>query len=156
MQAARIPVDVVMERVPLESRWASERWQALAVVPAMSPDAPPVEPLPADGGRLRWRIGGHEVELHPSEAEGYFMNLTAPQPKAFVMWRLAEEGEPAARPVLVTLSYHEAARFLDAGEQVDGVPLVAALADVMRPFIAAHYRPEPRRKRRRNDPQAST
>jgi hypothetical protein len=156
MHAARIPVEVVMERVPLRNRWVSERWQPVSVTPARAPE--PGEAacvrLPAAEGHARWCVRGHTVELHPTEAEGYFLNLTAPEPKAFVMWRMYEDGEPPARPVVVTLSYNEAARSLDAGEQVDGVPLVPALADWMRPFIATHYRPEPRRKVRRNDPFA--
>ena len=154
MQAARIPVDVIMERVPLHNRWVSERWLPVAVVAAES----------AGGGaaceRLageveRWRCGPYEVELHPSEAEGYYLNVTAPSPKAFVLWRLYEDA-PAARPVVVTVSYNEAARFMDGGEQVEGVPLPEPLADMMRPFIALHYKPEPRRKVKRNDPFADT
>jgi hypothetical protein len=156
MHAARIPVDVVMERVPLQNRWASERWQpvSVALAEAVAPGEARIVRLPGVDGHDRWRLRGHMVELHATEAEGYFLNLTAPEPKAFVMWRMHEEGEPAARPVLVTLSYNEAARSLDAGEQVDGVPLAPALADWMRPFIVTHYRPEPRRKVRRNDPFA--
>jgi len=153
MQAARIPVDVIMERVPLHNRWASERWQAASVQPA--PAATGAELLGGDAGHECWCVHGHEVELHPTEAEGYFLNLTSPEPKAFVMWRLHDDGQPLARPIIVTLSYQEAARFLDAGEQVDGVPLAPALADWMRPFIATHYKPEPRRKGRRNDPLAA-
>ena len=39
------------------------------------------------------------IELHPTEAEGYFLNLTSETPLVFVMWRTAEDGsEPAARP----------------------------------------------------------
>jgi hypothetical protein len=157
MHAVRISVDVVMERVPLQNRWASERWQPAAVVPAGAPGPAEVsiERLPAVDARDRWCVHGHCVELHPVEVEGYFLNLTAPEPKAFVMWRMHGDGEPPARPVLVTLSYNEAARMLDGGEQVDSVPLAAALADLMRPFIATHYRPEPRRKVRRNDPFAA-
>jgi hypothetical protein len=156
MQAAQIPVDVIMERVPLHNRWASEQWQPAAVLTAEAGDsgASPIEAMAEVGGRRRWRCRGDSVELHPTEAEGYFLNLTAPQPKAFVMWRMYDEGEPPARPVLVTLSYNEAGRFMDGGEKVDGVPLPAALADWMRPFISAHYRPEPRRKVKRNDPFA--
>ena len=154
MQAARIPVDVIMERVPLHSRWASERWQPVAVVPVdyVEGARAPCERLA--GEVERWRCGPFEVELHPTEAEGYFLNITAPSPKAFVLWRTFESGEPPARPVIVSVSYNEAGRFLDAGEQVEGVPLPEGLADCMRPFIATHYKPEPRRKVRRNDPLA--
>jgi hypothetical protein len=157
MQAARIPVDVIMERVPLQHRWASERWQPAAVVPVDASFAarPSSERLEDEDARSRWRCGGFQVELHPSEAEGYFLNLTAPDPKAFVLWRMFDEGDPPARPVIVTVSYNEAGRFLDGGEQVEGVPLAAPIADLMRAFVAAHYRPEPRRKVRRNDPFAA-
>jgi hypothetical protein len=51
------------------------------------------------------------------------------------------------------VSYNEAARFLDSGEQVDGVALPDAIARWMRPFIAEHYKPEPRRKGRRGKPR---
>jgi hypothetical protein len=150
MQAARIPVDVIMERVPLHNRWVSERWLPVAVV-AASAHATRGAFARLAGEVERWRCGSYHVELHPSEAEGYYLNLTATEPKAFVLWRIAEQDEPAARPVIVTVSYNEAARFLDGGEQVEGVPLPELLADVMRPFIALHYKPEPRRKARRND-----
>ena len=43
---------------------------------------------------------------------------------------------------------------LDGGEQVDAVPLPAAIHEWMRPFVAEHYKPEPRKKVRRNDPFA--
>src|SRR4029077_12331877 len=103
----------------------------------------------------RWRFRGHTLELHPTEAEGYFLNLTSPAPCIFVMWRLDDEGEPRlARPVLATVSYNQAGRLLDGGERVDPVPLPDAIADWMRPFVTTHYTPEPRRKVKRNDPFA--
>ena len=103
----------------------------------------------------RWRFDGFATELHRSEGEGYWLNITSPEPKAFVMWRPADDGrEPAVRPHTVTLSYNEAARMLDAGEQVDGVPLARELLAWMKPFVDANYTPEARRKVRRNDPFA--
>jgi uncharacterized protein DUF3305 len=94
--------------------------------------------------------------LHPTEAEGYFLNITSPDPRIFVMWRFFDDvAEPRARPVLVTVSYNEAARFMDGGEQVDGVPMVPAINEWIRAFVAVHYKPEPRRKVRRNDPLAA-
>jgi len=151
MQAALIPVDVIMERVPLHNRWATEQWQPVAVAPAANGTGDMTCERLA-GEVERWRCGPFDVELHPTEAEGYYLNLTAPDPKAFVMWRMFETDAPPARPVIVTVSYNEAGRFLDGGEQVEGVPLPDGLADVMQPFIATHYKPEPRRKVRRNDP----
>ena len=159
MQPLTRTVDVIIERIPLASRWASERWQPVAVELPATADAKPdrnavpgSQPCVAEGAN-RWRCPGFEIELHPTEAEGYFLNLTAPDPRIFVMWRLFDDGAmPAARPVLLTVSYNQAGRYMDGGEQVDGVPMLAAIADWMRPFIAEHYKPQPRRKVRRNDP----
>jgi hypothetical protein len=58
------------------------------------------------------------------------------------------------RPVLVTVSYNEAARMLDGGEQVEAVPMLPEILEWMNPFVAEHYKPEPRKKIRRNDPFA--
>ena len=164
MTALRLAVDVIMARIPLESRWASERWQPLAVEVATPrvdiPAARDVVPgtgrsMPEGADGNRWRCMGFEIELHPTEVEGYFLNLTAPDPRIFVMWRCFEDNSmPTARPVLVTVSYNEAGRFMDAGEQVDGVPMLPSIAEWVRAFVDVHYKPEPRRKVRRNDPLA--
>ncbi len=109
----------------------------------------------------RWRFDGFELELHPTEAEGYFLNISTPDPRVFVMWRMCEPeavlpGGPLAAPHVVTVSYNQAARMLDGGEQVDSVPLPAAVREWMEPFVKEHYKPEPRRKVRRRDPLADT
>jgi hypothetical protein len=161
MTTRRQSVDVIIERIPLTSRWASERWQPVAVemTPgALDPPASDVVPgagpcAPADASGNRWRCRGFEIELHKSEAEGYFLNITAPDPRIFVMWRFFDDGRmPLARPVLVTVSYNQAGRYMDGGETVDGVPMLPEIARWMHEFIAVHYKPEPRRKVRRNDP----
>ena len=85
------------------------------------------------------------IELHPSEAEGAYLNLTSPSAVAFVMWRLDDEvgAVPPARPLIVTLSYNQAGRFMDGGERVDNVPLAEPLRAWLAAFVAEHYRPEP-------------
>ena len=44
---------------------------------------------------------------------------------------------------------------LDGGERVDAVPLPAGILNWMEPFVTEHYKPEPRKKVRRNDPFAA-
>ena len=152
----RLLVAVTLVRTPLASRWATERWEAEAVeLVGAAPDGSPVAPAAAAGAGERWRFSPLAVELHRSEAEGYYLNLVAPLPKAFVLLRPAEDGSPPPlAPLLVTLSYNEAARMQDGGEQVDAVPLSPELHAWMRPFVDEHYKPEPRKKIRRNDPFA--
>src|SRR4029077_15802277 len=126
---------------------ASADTAAVDIVPGANPSAPP------DAGGNRWRCSGFEIELHRTEAEGYYLNITAPDPRIFVMWRFFDDGViPPARPVLVTVSYNQAGRFMDGGETVDGVPMLPAIAGWMREFVAVTSQPEPRRKVKRNDP----
>jgi hypothetical protein len=154
MQAPRFSVAVVVERVPLANRWASEQWRVAAVEADEAPPAPPHKQF-EDAARTQWRFPGHAVELHRSEAEGYFLNITSPEPKIFVMWRSPDADGATADdikvcPRLVTVSYNEAGRLLDGGEQVDAVPLPPEILVWIQPFVAEHYRPEPKRKSRRN------
>ena len=57
-----------------------------------------------------------------------------------------------ARPATVSVSYGEAARWLDSGEQVDGVAMPREIADWVGDFVNIHYKPEPKKKAKRNDP----
>ena len=156
MSPLRFPVAVIFERTPLANRWVSERWEPIAVIPpviAPAAVAPPPVKIGDEATGTRWRFDGHAFELHPCEAEGYYLNIVAPEPKAFVMWRLREDGgDPPVFPVIVTVSYNEAARMLDGGERVDAVPLPDGIRSWLEPFVAEHYRPEPKKKIRRNDP----
>ena len=67
------------------------------------------------------------------------------------MWRL-EEGDEVPRPAVVTVSYNEAGRMLDAGDHVDNVPMPDDLKSALLAYTNAHYKPEPKKKVRRNDP----
>ena len=155
MTSARFPVSIIIECTPLASRWQSERWEPVAVETFSGEIAAAPTRTPIDAAGMRWRFDGYAIELHRSEAEGYFLNTTAPEPKVFVMWRRCEDAaQPPIRPEVVTVSYNEAARLMDGGEYVDAVPMPAEVLAWIAPFIAEHYKPEPRRKVRRNDPFA--
>lgn len=152
----QFPIAVVMERRRLQNRWVDEAWEAVGVVPAFaegaadSGDSGPRRIL-AETDRDQWLIGGFVLELFRDEADNYFLNMSSPIPKVFVMWR--KEGE-VATPVSVSVSYGEAARWLDSGEQVDGIPMSREIADWVGDFVNTHYKPAPRKKVRRNDPLA--
>ena len=155
MTTLHLCVDVMMERIPIVNRWVDAQWRPAAVVPRAEGPAAPGEPeRVADGPAVTtWRFPGRDIELHATEAEGYYLNITSDAPVVFVMWRPAEDGvEPAARPEKVTVSYNEAGRFMDGGEKVDTVPMPETILAWIRPFVAEHYKPEPRRKMKRNDP----
>src|SRR5262245_64631482 len=86
-------VDVVMERIALNNRWTSEQWRPASVEPigpgratASAPER--IEDTPE---RTRWRFAGREIEIHPVEAEGYFLNVTSETPVVFVLWCLRDD-----------------------------------------------------------------
>lgn len=160
MTPPRFPISVIIACTPLANRWQSERWEPVAVEIAEGESiAAGLPPVALDSSRMRWRFEGHAIELHRSEGEGYFLNTTSAEPKVFVMWRQREDAAddqalPPIKPEMVTVSYNEAARLMDGGERVEAVPMPAAILEWMTPFVAEHYKPEPRKKVRRNDPFA--
>ena len=144
---------VCFRKRPVNSRWVDFEWETASVtVSAANAQAAPTGPVEFSFGvETQWRYDAEQISLHPSEGEGYWLNLNSPQPCVFVMWRL-EEGDAVPRPVVVTLSYNEAGRMLDAGDHVDNVPMPDALRAELQAYTDAHYKPEPRKKVRRNDP----
>lgn len=147
-----------MQRTRVSNRWIDERWEPVAVL-TDEHGTRAITRLPDSPAGEQWRFGGCELELHRSEGEGYYLNLSSPEPRVFVMWRMLEPeactpGGPAAAPFLVTVSYNQAARMLDGGEQVDSLPMPPEVRAWLEPFANEHYKPEPRRKVRRRDPLA--
>lgn len=136
------PAAVIMERVALNNRWASEKWEAKTVVPDVDPKAVP-RVIVDSPDMTQILFGGLRIALQRDEAEGYYMNITSPFPKVFVLWRMKET---FAQPEMLTVSYNEGARWLDSGEAVDGVPLPVELVPWMARYCEQHYRPEPRKK----------
>lgn len=129
---------VIMERRQIANKWADEQWEAIGVVPdSGQADAAP-RLIVDDPARSHWLASGFELRLYRDEAENYLLNVMATEPRIFVMWRM-EQG--LAKPVLITASYGEAARMLDSGEQVDGVPMPPEVREWVEAFAREHYRP---------------
>lgn len=133
---------VIMERKVLANKWADFQWEAVGIVPDEGMDPAP-RCIYEDGQLTQWLHAGFAIELFTDEAEFYFANITAPEPRVFVLWRMDDE---LARPALVTVSYGVAARMVDAGEHVDGVPMPEEIRVWVRGFVARHYKPEAKKK----------
>ena len=143
-----VTVAVVMERDFQPNRWEDWRHRIVEVVPMQEGFGSEPRVLRDDGKLQRVLHPGFAVELFTDEGEGYYLNLSSGAPVWFVVWRSDDEDPSRSWPEQVTLSYNEAGRRLDAQERVDNVPLqqefVAWLAD----FTEAHYRPEPKQRKR--------
>jgi hypothetical protein len=142
---APYPIAVIMERVRLANRWNTERWEAKGVVRDLAPPGSGERVIVSDERITQMLFPGFELKLHPDEAEGYLYNVTSPEPKVFVMWRMRDD---IARPESLTVSYHEGARWMDTEETVGGVALPPDLLPWIAEYAALHYKPEPKKKKR--------
>lgn len=150
-----IEVAVVMRRERTtgpSSHWQPWRWVLAEVVPQEAGFGSTARLLYKNENEERWLHPGYKVELFKDDAEGYYLNATTPAPGWFVLWRMEEEAgmtdEPIARPEMVSLSYHDAGRWLDAQETVEQVPAAAPVRAWLQAFVDEHYVVEPRRRKR--------
>jgi hypothetical protein len=141
-------VAVLIERRKQPTRW--EDWGFRIADVALDDggfgDAP--RTLRDDGQAAQFLHPGLTVTLYPDESEGYYLNLTSGHPVWFVMWRIDDVDPSRAWPELVTVSYNEAGRLLDAQERVDNLPLPTAVRGWLQAFTDVHHRPEPKRRQR--------
>ena len=171
-----IDVAVVMRKEKVlgrASRWQTWRWVLSEVLTGdlasgdLSPDGEtPGNTLRAprllydnDSGQS-WLHTGFKAELFKDDAEGYYLNVTTGAPCWFVFWRMEHEAqfadEPIAIPQVVTLSYHDAGRWLDAQETVEQVPASADIVAWVRAFVEQHHVVEQKRRKRHESFKALT
>jgi hypothetical protein len=148
----RIEVAVIMRRERIVNRWQPWRWVLDDVVPQEAAFGNEPRILHRSEDEVRWLHPGFAVELFRDDAEGYYLNATTSAPCWFVLWRMDEPGaggeESIARPTVVSLSYHDAGRWLDAQETVEQVPAPAEVIEWMRAFVEEHYTIEPKKRKR--------
>lgn len=143
-----LTVAVLIERRRQPTRWEDWRFGLADVVLDEGQFGTAPRVLREDDTLSQFLQPGLPVALHRDEAEGYYLNLTSGAPVWFVMWRVDETDPPVAHPELVTLSYNEAGRWLDAQERVDNVPLPAPVVEWLQAYVDANYRPEPKERKR--------
>lgn len=138
---------VVMERKALVNRWVDHRWEAIAVIPAeLHPACEAPQCLLQDSQTEQWLYPSLPLSLYADEVDDYRLNLSAPEPRLFIVTR-EEEGKQV--PIMISVSYGMAARMLDAGETVDGIPLSEELWAWAAKFSEENFRPpEPKKEKR--------
>ncbi len=142
MESTSKRVAVVMQRRPLANRWQSEVWEPFGVLDDYQGAAEPRR-IVDDESSQQWLYPGFDVVLRRSEAEGYFHNVSAREPRVFVLWRMENA---RAVPQFVTVSYDEASRWMDGGESVDSVPMPASVYAWVGEFVEKNYRPAPKKR----------
>ena len=137
-------IAIILQRETVQSRWEDYRWDLLGVIPDVGGD---VRTIAQDERTLQRVFPGVELVLFRDEAEGYYLNATSEVPSVFVSLRRDEaSGDPL--PFRATLSYNEAARWMDSAERVERVPAWPELAAWLGAYTAEHYKPEPKKRQR--------
>ena len=122
MEKPSFAVAVVMQCRPAKSRWAGTIWEPWSVLPGFETGEPRL--LVEKEGLEQWLHPGFKLVLHRDEAEGYYMNVSARDPRVMVLWRMELD---RGIPVEVTVSYDEGGRWV--GE-----------------YVEQNYRPEPKKR----------
>ena len=130
-----------MQRKALQNRWVDCVWEPWSVLPGF-PDGQ-ARLLVEEAGVMQWLHPGFTLRLHRDEAEGYFLNVSAAQPRVYILWRM--EGEQAL-PAEVTVSSEEAGRWLDGGHSVDGVAMPREIFAWVGDYVEKNYHPEPKKR----------
>ncbi|MDO9196254.1 DUF3305 domain-containing protein [Rhodoferax sp.] len=154
-QRPTIEVAVVMRRERVTgpaSRWQPWRWALADVVAHEDGFGTAPRLLYKNDSEERWLYPGYPVELFKDDGEGYYLNVTTQAPCWFVLWRMEDDpataDEPKPNPVMVSLSYHDAGRWLDAQETVEQVPAPASVVEWLQAFVDEHHVVEPKRRKR--------
>jgi hypothetical protein len=151
-------VRLVYESVGVESSGGDlPGWRFIGLLPEdvtdpCAPELPASEHPPASNRRFVTPPIG--LTLDRDEAEGYYLNLTSPQPSLFALLRLPDVAAatascaPAEVPlaVSVTASYSEAARWMDGGMVVVRTALPEPLLAWIAEFAQHHFQVEGRKK----------
>jgi hypothetical protein len=134
-----------MRRRPSNSRWADSVWEPWGVLPGYPEGEARV--LVESEGAVQWLHPGFTLVLHRDETEGYYMNVSASEPRVFVLWRMeGRSGADFALPLDVTASSDEAGRWLDGGHSVDGVAMPPEIYAWVGGYVESNYRPEPKKR----------
>ena len=132
-------LQVKLGKVNQQSPWQPFRWQVLALYPV--------------GVHVDLANGEHvqavRVQVFQDELQGYFLNIDNAQPYVFFLVRYPEENKSLCPSVeQSTLSYDEAARWMDSNEEVQTLPMPEAIQIWLSEFVAERYKPEPKKRRR--------
>ena len=137
-------IAVLMQRRPAQSRWAESVWELHGV---LADPGGETRLLREEGLNAQWLHPGFKLVLHKDELEGYYMNVSAPEPRVFVLWRVEGRSEgDFALPCEVTVSSDEAARWLDGGHFVDGAAIPPEIYAWVGDYVEKNYRPEPQKR----------
>jgi Protein of unknown function (DUF3305) len=147
------PVSILLDYVPTpDNRWQAGRWAVTGVV-AAEPKAEKnrVQSAPLHPGSNNRQVlwSGFSVDLFKDDAESYYYNIVSDTPRIFVICNI--EDDASLKPLMVTMSYDEAASYMESDEAVESVAMPVELYRFVEQFVLENYLPEKKKKRKRDN-----
>ena len=129
-------------------RWRHLRAEVLAIAPAQAGAAAGAQEARGKDGARLLRFAALPVWFLREWGESIWANLSTAAPQLFFVFR-ADEGADGAITPLLTLAGDEAAGYGETDAMVVSLPMPNWLLQTARAFVAAHYRPQPKKVRKR-------
>ena len=155
MAATLFPVTVLVDRLAIDSPWASHRWQPALVLPGAA-DTPAWTVLSEEPARTRFCAGTESLALYPRETETYKYNIESEKPAVYVILRRTEAA-PGVALLRATVCPGEAHALNDSGDDImEPVPMPPEIFDWVSAYVAENHQEQEifKRKRDRADPEA--
>jgi hypothetical protein len=144
-----MPVGIVMERRRIDHPWQEYAWRVVSLLPGAT-SAGDWRILHERDGSTRYHAATLNIELYPSDTEGYRHNLSQRVPCIYVLLRPNAEADGRPQPAVATASPDDATDYLDSSENlVEGVPMPDAIAAWIGDYVARYHREVPFEKRKR-------
>ena len=107
--------------------------------------------LQDDGHLSQYSCRGYDVALYLNDIESYHFNLEGESPWRFVIGEYADAEDEAGEivPLLVTLSYDEAASYMETDSLAFDLPIPGEIQLCVERYVLDHYRPLLKKKRKR-------
>lgn len=141
-------VAVLLQRFKIDNPWIAEKWQAIGVIPTKKNTAQTkdITLISNINDQPVYQHNGFVLELVNDELDSYYQNLASDNASIFVVCR--EDNDNRPNPFLTTLSYDEAAIYMETDETVYAVAIDMQIYQTVERFVLENYKPEKRKKRK--------
>ena len=141
-----------MERKRRDDKsWSIDHWSVTGLLPAQASKGFERTTLQDDGHLSQYSWRGYDVALYLDDIESYHFNLEGESLWIFVIGEYADAEDEAGEivPLLVTLSYDEAASYMEIDSLVSDLPIPGEIQLWGERYVLDDYRPVEKKKPKR-------
>ena len=132
-----------------DNPWLNKSWYGVGVIPYDESEQAADDKILIAAYRdtYTYQFNGFTLELHHDELESYYQNLSGACARIFIVCRQNDDDDPI--PFLITLSYDEAAVYMETDEIVFSTNIDIYIYQQVEQFLLKYYQPPKRKKRQR-------